>query len=235
MGLEAKNPAVVLADADVGLAVSQCLEGALKFNGQRCTALKILFVHEAVVEEFMERLVHAVEGLHFGMPWEEGVSQTPLPDLDRIVYLKALVTDATDHGADIVNKFGGTTCGSFFYPAILFPVDPNMRLYREEQFGPIIPIVPFGSEDEPLSYITESCYSQQASIFGARGSVGIWVRALENQVCRTNVNVYCQRSPDTLPFSGRKDSGVGVRSVLDTLRAFSIPSVVAAASDKIGP
>ncbi len=231
MGLEAKNPAIVLPDADIDVAVSQCLEGALKFNGQRCTALKILFVHEAIVEQFVERLVGSMEGLRFGMPWEKGVFHTPLPDNERIGYLKALVADATDLGAEIVNEAGATTYGSFFYPAVLYPIDQRMRIYREEQFGPIIPIVPFVRDDEPLSYIAGSDYSQQASIFAGRESMGKWVRALENQICRINLNTYCQRGPDTLPFSARKDSGAGVRSVLDTLRAFSIPGVVAATSD----
>jgi glyceraldehyde-3-phosphate dehydrogenase (NADP+) len=231
MGLEAKNPAIVLPDADIDLAVDRCLEGALKFNGQRCTALKILFVHEAVVEEFLRRLVRSVEKLRFGMPWERDVSYTPLPDNERIAYLEALMADAVDRGAGIVNETGGRRHGSFFHPAVLFPVNRDMRIYWEEQFGPIVPVVPFGRDEEPLSHISRSRYSQQVSIFGSRESVGKWVKNLGNQVCRINLNTYCQRSPDTLPFSGRKDSGVGVRSILDTLRAFSTPSVVAESRD----
>jgi glyceraldehyde-3-phosphate dehydrogenase (NADP+) len=231
LGLEAKNPAIVLPDADIDLAVGQCIEGALKFNGQRCTALKILFVHESIAKEFVGRLVGSMEGLRFGMPWDKGVFHTPLPDIERITYLRALVADATVLGAEISNEAGATVCGSFFYPAVLYPVNKNMRIYREEQFGPIIPIVPFACDDEPLSYIAGSDYSQQASIFGGRQNIDKWAKALGNQICRINLNAYCQRGPDTLPFSARKDSGAGVRSVLDTLRAFSIPSVVAATSD----
>ncbi len=227
MGLEAKNPAIILPDADVELAVNECVEGALKFNGQRCTALKILFVHRSLVEPFLRNLVYSVEGLRFGMPWEEGVVLTPLPDPERITYLQGLVEDAVRLGAQIKNEAGGTVHGSFICPAVLSPVSRDMRLYKEEQFGPIIPIVPFLHDEEPLSYIMESDYGQQVSIFGGKDGIAEWLSILGNQVCRVNINRYCQRGPDSLPFAGRKGSGVGVRSVVETLSAFSMPSVVA--------
>lgn len=229
MGLEAKNPAIILPDADLELTVNECVEGALKFNGQRCTALKILFVHQTLVEAFLSNLVRSVEKLGFGLPWDEAVFLTPLPDAERVAYLQRLLDDAVRHGAEIVNEAGGTVHGSFFYPAILSPVNRNMRLYNEEQFGPLIPIVPFVDKEEPLSYIIESDYGQQVSIFGKGEDMAEWLDILSNQVCRVNVNKRCQRAPDSLPFAGRKGSGVGVRSVTETLRAFSMPTVVARA------
>jgi glyceraldehyde-3-phosphate dehydrogenase (NADP+) len=72
LGLEAKNPAIVLKGANLDLAVKECILGSLSFNGQRCTALKILFVEAGIAQDFLERLSNAVTALPFGMPWEEG-------------------------------------------------------------------------------------------------------------------------------------------------------------------
>jgi glyceraldehyde-3-phosphate dehydrogenase (NADP+) len=88
LGLDAKNPAIVLEDADLDLAVAECVTGSLSFNGQRCTALKLLFVHRAVAEKFVGRLADAVDALPFGMPWEKGVRITPLPALDRVAKMQ---------------------------------------------------------------------------------------------------------------------------------------------------
>ncbi len=114
LGLEAKNPAIVLADADLDLAVTECITGALSFNGQRCTALKILFVHESVVVEFIARFNQALTQLGIGLPWQEGVMVTPLPEQDKPGYLNELVDDAEECGAEVMNDQGGVINHSFF-------------------------------------------------------------------------------------------------------------------------
>ena len=83
LGLDAKNAAIVLPDADIELAVKECLLGSLSFNGQRCTALKMLIVHQSIVEPFLRRFTEEVGKLKVGMPWEKGVSITPLPVRDK--------------------------------------------------------------------------------------------------------------------------------------------------------
>jgi len=104
-----------------------------------------------------------------------------------------------------------------------------MRIYHEEQFGPVVPIVPFDDVEIPVRYIIESSYGQQASIFGNHpDTIAQLVDILVNQICRVNINSMCQRGPDVLPFAGRKDSGEGTLSVTDALRAFSIRTIVAA-------
>src|SRR5690606_20962499 len=79
LGLEAKNPAIVLPDADMGVAINECLAGTLSFNGQRCTALKIVYVHEDILETFNKRFAEKVDALKFGNPWDDGAKLTPLP------------------------------------------------------------------------------------------------------------------------------------------------------------
>lgn len=228
LGLDAKNPAIVLADANMDVAVRECVTGALSFNGQRCTALKIIFVHRSIAETFVARLTSAVEKLKCGMPWEQGVQITPLPDQQKTRFLLGCIDDAVSHGANVMNKGGGDVAGTLFRPAVVYPVDKRMRLYHEEQFGPIVPVVPFDDESEPLNYVIESKYGQQASVFGYDPQkIGSLSDELVNQVCRVNLNCQCQRGPDVFPFAGRKDSAEGTLSVSDALRAFSIRSMIA--------
>ncbi len=162
-----------------------------------------------------------------GMPWEDGISLTPLPEPGKVDYLNDLVTDAKNHGASIVNEGGGESAHSFFYPAVLYPVNEKMKVYSEEQFGPIVPIVPFDEDEEAIQYVVNSNFGQQVSIFGTDSvRVAKLMDAFVNQVGRINLNAQCQRGPDTFPFNGRKDSAEGTLSVADALRVFSIRTIV---------
>jgi glyceraldehyde-3-phosphate dehydrogenase (NADP+) len=228
LGLDAKNPAIVLEDADLKNAVSECITGSLSFNGQRCTALKILFVHQSIVSQFIEAFNAEVKKLTPGMPWDEGVSLTPLPEPGKIDYLHGIVEDAEAHGAKVMNEHGGESLNTFFFPAVLYPVNKKMKVYHEEQFGPVIPIVPFDSEEEAIQYVVNSNFGQQISIFGNNSKkIAVLIDAFTNQVGRININTQSQRGPDGFPFNGRKDSAEGTLSVADALRVFSIRTLVA--------
>ncbi len=229
LGLDAKNAAIVLPDADLDLAVRECLLGALSFNGQRCTALKMLIVHSSVVDAFLERFTAELARLKMGMPWEAGVHITPLPGPHRTAYMTEAIEDAVAKGARVVNEGGGAFCSTLFNPAVVYPVREGMKLYREEQFGPVVPVTNFDSVEEALDYVITSDHGQQVSIFGTdTAQIGALVDPLVNQVCRVNINCQCQRGPDVFPFAGRKDSAEGTLSVSDALRAFSIRSMIAA-------
>lgn len=232
LGLDAKNPGIVLPEVDLDNAVSECLSGALSFNGQRCTALKILFVHEAIVDDFISRFNQQLSKLQLGMPWEPGVNLTPLPEPGKTEYLHALLDDATAKGGKVVNEDGGTSLKTFFYPAVIYPVSPEMRIYQEEQFGPIVPIVPYSDLSSVIEYVMQSNFGQQLSIFGNDSAqTAHLIDAFANQVGRININSQCQRGPDSLPFNGRKDSAEGTLSVSDALRVFSIRTLVAGKAD----
>lgn len=229
-GLEAKNPAVVLPDADLDVAVRECVSGALSFNGQRCTALKLVFVHSSVADEFVKRLSDAVDALKGGMPWTPGAQLTPLPEVGKAERLQGFIDDAVGKGARVVNG-GGQAEGTWFSPAVVYPVRPGMALWAEEQFGPIVPVATFTEDGEIDHFMRESPYGQQIALFGRdRRRLGALIDALVNQVCRINLNSQCRRGPDTFPFAGRKDSAEGTLSVSDALRCFSIRTVVAAAA-----
>lgn len=234
LGLEAKNPAIVMPDADLDLTVEECITGTLSYNGQRCTALKILFVHEKVCHAFLEKYCARLKTLRSGMPWQEQVMLTPLPENGKIAYLSGLIEDAQSKGAAIVNDGGGRSEATFLYPAVLFPVNSGMRVYHEEQFGPVVPVVSFNDIRQPIEYIVRSNYGQQVSIFATDpDEIARLVDPLVNQVCRVNINSQCQRGPDVFPFNGRKDSAEGTLSVSDALRVFSIRTLVAAKQSEL--
>ena len=228
LGLEAKNPAIILPDADLDLAIQECISGSLSFNGQRCTALKILYVHESIADEFNRRFTAKVDSLVFGNPWEKSVMLTPLPEKEKPAYIQELIDDALSKGASIINEKGGQHTENYIFPAVLFPINKEMRVYHEEQFGPVVPIITFKDIQEPLNDMAESNYGQQVSLFGKDiKTIAPLIDTLVNLVCRVNLNSSCQRGPDVYPFTGRKDSAVGTLSIHDALRSFSIRTFVA--------
>jgi glyceraldehyde-3-phosphate dehydrogenase (NADP+) len=131
-----------------------------------------------------------------------------------------------------VNPGGGSFFETLFQPAVLYPVSPETALYGVEQFGPVVPVCSYSDEQEFLDFVTNSNFGQQLSLFGNDPkALARLIDQLTNQVCRININSQCQRGPDTLPFTGRKDSAEATLSVSDALRCFTIRSLVAAQSD----
>ena len=228
LSLDAKNVAIVTKHADLKLSVNEIVLGALSFNGQRCTAIKIVYVHKDVADEFLKLLSDRIATLKCGMPWEKDVNITPLAEPGKPDYIKQCIDDAKANGATVINQNGGATAASMVYPAIVYPINEKMKLFREEQFGPIIPVLPFESIEEPIQYQIDSVHGQQLSIFSNNPQeVAALIDPFVNLVSRVNINCQCQRGPDVFPFTGRKDSAEGTLSVFDALRCFSIRSLVA--------
>jgi len=241
--LEAKNMGIYLPDlfesgsdnAHMDRVMKETVAGTLSYNGQRCTALKLLFVPKDHSEQFATMLAEKVENMSVGLPWESTNSKysqiTPLPNQARVEYMQSLIEDAVEKGAKIVNKNGGKLIGgesTLMIPAVLYPITPGMRVYEEEQFGPVIPIAPYDSLDEVLKYSREGKYGQQVSIFTstANEASAQLIDRFSTVFGKININSQCGRSPDTAPFSGRRSSAMGVMSVMNALLEFSIPTVV---------
>jgi glyceraldehyde-3-phosphate dehydrogenase (NADP+) len=229
LGLEAKNPAIILPDADIKITVDELITGTLSFNGQRCTALKIIFCHHSIQSQLLDAYKAKLASLVAAMPWDKNAMLTPLPEKGKTDYLQELIDDAIAKGASIINENGGEIFHSYMHPAVLINVNSTMRIYHEEQFGPVVPIVTFSDINEPINYIVQSNFGQQASVFGSNSvEIAKLIDPLVNQICRLNINSQCQRGPDVYPFNGRKDSAEGTLSVNDALRVFSIRTLVAA-------
>jgi len=227
--LEGKNMAIVLPDADLDVAAKQIVLGSLSYNGQRCTALKLIMVHDSIAEALTEKVVAGVKALKRGLPWD-GCNITPLPEPTKPDYLTALIEDAVSKGAKVVNEAdaGGQRSGNLFMPAILSPVTTQMRIFQEEQFGPVVPIAPFADVSEVIAAAKASWNGQQAAIFTKDGAKAApLLDALSTIVGRINLNAQCSRGPDLFPFSGRRSSAMGTMSVTEALRAFSIEVLVA--------
>ena len=163
-----------------------------------------------------------MESLVCGLPWEKGVSITPIPDPNKSQQLLGYMNAAIQAGAKLCNPGrGGQSVGSLFFPTVLSNVSLKSAIANEEQFGPLVPIVTYDSLTEFENYMIQSPYGLQASIFGADpAALGELIDVLANQVCRININSQCQRGPDQLPFTGRKNSAEGTLSVTDALTLF---------------
>eukprot|EP00306_Pavlova_sp_CCMP459_P005641 CAMPEP_0185156494 /NCGR_PEP_ID=MMETSP1139-20130426/1155_1 /TAXON_ID=298111 /ORGANISM="Pavlova sp., Strain CCMP459" /LENGTH=606 /DNA_ID=CAMNT_0027721493 /DNA_START=15 /DNA_END=1834 /DNA_ORIENTATION=+ len=227
--LAGKNIGVVLPDADLEVASQQCLLGSTSYNGQRCTAVKLMMVHDSVADEFVAKLASKINALTRGLPWEKAAI-TPLPEPAKPAYLEGLVADALEKGATLVNKDqqGGSLAGALFHPALLDGVTTSMRIFQEEQFGPVVPVARYSDIAEVHAAFKASWNGQQAAIMTRDPAAAApLIDALSSQVGRININLQCGRSPDSVPFSGRRSSAMGTMSVAESIRAFSIETAIA--------
>jgi len=236
LSLDGKNLGIIMPDANLDVAVKECLSGSTSFNGQRCTAIKLIVAHKTIVKEFNEKFCSAVSSLSAGPPFGKNAI-TPLPEPNKPQYLEDLIKDAKAGGASVINESGGAVDRTLVFPSILYPVTKSMRAYHEEQFGPLIPIAEYEDISEVLTHLTETTFGQQVSVFtgsAAAGNeeLGKILDACALTTCRVNINAQCQRGPDSFPFAGRKSSALGTISVTEVLRAVSVETVVAAKSAK---
>ena len=161
------------------------------------------------------RVIHRTYLPHSHIHIHVGVQITPLPEHKKPQYLLDLIADGVSKGAAVVNtKYGGGDLyGSLMRPAVVYPVTSDMRLWHEEQFGPVIPIAVYNNLDEIYTYLQETTYGQQAAVFISditSTTAAPLIDILSTAVGRINVNTQCGRSPDALPFSGRRSSALGV-------------------------
>lgn len=227
LGLEAKNAAIILPDAPVEITIEECVKGALAFNGQRCAAIKMILVHEDAADDFIARLADEFSRIEPGMPWEN-VRLTPISSLSHAEWLSLLLEDAVRGGAEVRNPGGGERRHTLMSPALITGVTADMRLFSEEQFGPLLPVLRFTDDAEALGYIKHSRYGQQCSVFGADPArIRRIVDPASRYVGRVNINGKCQRGPDHFPFTGKRDSALGTVSIEEALRRFCISTVIA--------
>jgi glyceraldehyde-3-phosphate dehydrogenase (NADP+) len=231
LGLEAKNAAIILPGADLQRTASECIKGALAFSGQRCAAIKLIFVHRSEEMALRRQLCAQLEHTRVGMPWD-AVRVAPVISIEHADYLDTLLDDALAHGASIANPGGGARELTLIAPSVLTGVTAEMRVAQEEQFGPIIPVMTYAHIEEVRDYLATSRFGQQVSIFGSDvHSLASIAPQSVRFVGRVNINSKCQRGPDHFPFTGRRDSALGSVSIEEALDRFSIKTVIAAPAD----
>ncbi|MFG1372308.1 NAD-dependent succinate-semialdehyde dehydrogenase [Xanthobacter oligotrophicus] len=199
-------PFIVFDDADLDAAVAGAIISKYRNAGQTCVCTNRILVQDAVYGAFAEKLARAVADLTMGNGFEEGVTQGPLIDGEAVAKVKELVADAVAHGAKVA--VGGEAPGGNWYaPSILLDVTPQMRLAREEIFGPVAPLLRFADEDEAIRIANDTEYGL-AAYFYARDIGRVWrvSSRLDYGMVGINTGVI---STSVAPFGGVKQSGLG--------------------------
>ncbi len=199
--------AIVLADADLDLAVEKTVQGAYKSAGQRCDAISRVFVERSVYDEYVERAAAEAEGWTLGDPRAEGVRVGPVVDADAAGWVNGLVQDAVDKGAKLL--VGGEAEAAYHQPTVLADVPLEADILWEEQFGPALPVLPVAGLEEALEIANRSRYGLDSAVFTTNLDRA-WKAARGLQVGMVTVNDAPQHGVGHFPFGGRKpDSGLG--------------------------
>ena len=208
MELGGNAPFIVFDDADLDAAVAGAMICKFRNAGQTCVCANRILVQEGVYDEFAEKLAAAVAGIKMGDGTEDGVTVGPLISTEAVANVTSRVTDAVDRGATVEIGGGPSDLGDcFVQPTILTGVTDDMRVFREEIFGPIAPLLKFSTEEEAIAMANDTEFGL-ASYFYARDVGRIWrvSEALEYGIVGINEGII---SNEMAPFGGMKESGHG--------------------------
>ncbi len=207
MELGGNAPFIVFEDADIGAAVEGALASKYRNAGQTCVCTNRLFVQRSVMDEFAAKFAARVAELSVG-PGDTDADIGPMIHAQAMEGVEDKLSQAVDGGAEILT--GGTRSnlgGSFFNPTVIKGVTPDMRLFREETFGPVAPVIPFDTEEEAIAMANDTEYGL-AAYFYSRDIGRVWrvSEALEYGMVGSNTGLM---SSETVPFGGIKESGQG--------------------------
>jgi len=199
--------AIVLADADLELAVEKSVLGALKNAGQRCDAVSRVLVEEPLYEAYLERALKEVEGWPVGDPRDSDTKVGPLVNEKAAASVKDLVEDALAKGARLLA--GGGSSAAYHEPTVLADVPTDADIFWEETFGPVLTVVPVADLDTALELANRSRYGLDSAVFTSDLEAA-WRAARVLEVGQVTVNDAPAHGVGHFPFGGRKpDSGVG--------------------------
>ena len=201
-------PFIVFDDADVDAAVEGAIMSKYRNAGQTCVCCNRIYVQDGVYEKFAARLVDAVSGMQIGDGLDDGVVQGPLIDMNAVEKVEDHIADAVGRGAEI--RLGGgrhPLGGTFFQPTVLANVSADMKVAREETFGPLAPLFRFSEEAEVIRQANDTEFGL-AAYFYSRDLARTWrvSEALEYGIVGINTGII---SNEVAPFGGVKQSGIG--------------------------
>jgi succinate-semialdehyde dehydrogenase / glutarate-semialdehyde dehydrogenase len=201
-------PFIVFDDADIDAAVQGAIASKYRNSGQTCVCTNRFYVHDAVYDQFAEKLAAAVTRLKVGRGTEPGVEQGPLINEAAVQKVEAHIADAVEKGASIVTGGKRHALGhGFFEPTVLRDVTPAMQVAKDETFGPLAPLFRFNSDDEVIRFANDTEFGL-AAYFYSRDIGRIWkvAEALEYGMVGINTGTI---SNEVAPFGGVKQSGMG--------------------------
>ena len=201
-------PFIVFDDADLDAAVQGAIASKYRNSGQTCVCTNRFYVHEAVYDQFAQKLAAAVGELKVGRGTEPGVTQGPLINEAAVLKVEAHIEDALAKGARVVTGGKRHALGhGFFEPTVLADVTPDMKVARDETFGPLAPLFRFSSDEEVVEMANSTEFGL-ASYFYSRDIGRIWrvAEALEFGMVGINTGAI---SNEVAPFGGVKQSGLG--------------------------
>ena len=221
--LGGKDPMYVMDDVkSVEAAAAAAVEGVVYNNGQSCCAVERIYVHEKIYDRFVDEYLQQLKKLKTGDPLDKSTEVGAISRKEHIAFLADQVNDAINKGATLLA--GGKSKdgkGYYFEPSVLVNVNHDMKLMKEESFGPIVGIQKVSSDDEAVDLMLDTPYGLTAAVYSSS-----YDRA-ENVMKKMNTGtVYwncCDRVSASLPWSGRGNSGLGSTLSYHGIRAFVQP------------
>lgn len=213
--LGGKDPAIVLDDVDINVVAKEIVMGAFSYSGQRCTAIKRVFVSNKIGDKLVEQMKIEVEKLSVGLPSDDAFI-TPVIDSWTAKFIMDLNKDALDKGATLIT--GNTAENNLLTPTIIDHVSEDMKLAWEEPFGPTLPIIRVNSVSEAIELSNKSEYGLQGAIFTNDIEKAKDI-ASKLDTGSVNINGSSSRGPDAFPFLGVKKSGQGVQGIYQSLES----------------
>lgn len=221
--LGGKDPLYVTDEvADINQVAGAALEGVVYNNGQSCCAVERIYVHEKVYDDFLKSFTEQAKALKIGNPKEEGIDIGPLTRKEQLAFILDQIQDAQNKGAELIA--GGYRLqqpGYYMVPAVLSNVNHDMSVMKEESFGPVIGIQKVSSDAEAIDLMKDTSYGLTAAVYTSNEE-----RAEKILRQMNTGTVYwncCDRVSANLPWSGRKDSGLGSTLSYSGIRAFVQP------------
>ncbi|HEY5860544.1 MAG TPA: aldehyde dehydrogenase family protein [Actinomycetota bacterium] len=197
---------IVHSDADLDFAAQRIAFGGYYQAGQSCISVQRVLVASEVYDDFAARLTKQVESLKVGDPMDPTVDVGPVIQAQEVERIQGWVDEAVSQGAQVLT--GGTGEGPIFQPTLIADVKPEMKVCREEVFGPVVTISPYQTFDDALKSVNDSKYGLQAGVFTNDIS-----RAMEAhrtlEVGGVIINDVSAFRADQMPYGGSKDSGFG--------------------------
>lgn len=217
--LGGNDPLIILEDADLELAAHFAAEGSFRNSGQRCTAVKRIFVQEAVQEEFLARLVTKAANYPCGDPMDERTRVGTVIDEPAAIYLEEVMRDAVGRGAKILT--GGRRRGAQLEPTVLRDVPKDCKMVVCESFGPLAPVMSFKTLDEVIALANGTAYGLSSGV--VTNDLAKATRLIKELRCgAVNVNEVPGFRIESSPFGGIKDSGLGIKEgVIEAVKLFT--------------